>query len=160
MSEFRYFNIKLGLFIVGCSFWFSSTAQANWSPLEEVLSAKEVYVATVAWSPENNDNVTFRIDETLRGKPIPLIKLHQYEGNKYTVGSYWLLISSGAGSKNLVWYYSDKQCGWITISISREDGKSFVLALTDWINGINLDMASDGTKGLTLDHIRRLLKQK
>jgi hypothetical protein len=160
MFKLKYFNLKRGFLIAGCWFWFSSVAQANWSPLENVLSAKEVYVTTVTRSPENNNNVAFRIEETLRGKPIPFIRLHQYAGNKYPVGAYSLLISSGQGSKDLVWDYADNRCGWITISISHEDGKPFVLSLTDWIKEINLDMASDGTKGLTLDHLRRLLQQK
>jgi hypothetical protein len=55
--------------------------------------------------------------------------------------------------------------GWIPGSVVRSGGKIYV---KDWTSNIPggpppslavLDTAPDGTKGLTLDHVKQLLKQ-
>jgi hypothetical protein len=129
------------------------------SPLTFIPSAKTVYLVTV--TSVVPDKVTFTVNEVLRGKPVPELGLKPWMGNKYRVGSYWILASDSHGAdNNLVGFEPKRSCGWIPMSVSRKDGQSFIVAEADWVEGVNLDMASDGTKGLTLEHVRRLLQQK
>ena len=128
------------------------------SPLAFIPPAKTVYLVTVTSVAPNK--VTFTVNEVLRGKLVPDLGLRPWRDYKYRVGSYWILVSdSNGGDKDLVGFDPKRSCGWIPISVSRKDGQSFIVAETDRVDGINLDMASDGTKGLTLEHIRHLLKE-
>jgi hypothetical protein len=129
------------------------------SPLTFIPSAENVYLVTV--TSVVPDKVTFTVNEILRGKPVPSLILRPWMGERYVVGSYWILVSYSKGvDKDIVGLDPERRCGWIPISVMRKDGQSFVMAQTDWVEGVNLDMASDGTKGLTLEHVKRLLHQK
>ena len=129
------------------------------SPIAFLPSAKNVYVVTVA-SVDADNNVTFGINEVLRGDHVSRLVLKPYMNTKYAVGSYWVLASCSAGTKDSVGLAGIGYCGWIPMSVSRKDGQAFIWAQVDQIEGVDLDMASDGTKGLTLAHIRRLVQQK
>ena len=134
-----------------------ATAYSFQSPLTFIPSSEDVYLVTVIRF--SADKVTFAINEVLRGKRLTVLKLKPWKENQYRVGSYWLLVSDSKGaSPDCVGFDPKESCGWIPMSVNRKDGQSFIIAETDQVDGIQLDMASDGTKGLTIDHVRKLVK--
>lgn len=156
--------MKLLLLFIWCLLAVNSIALAhNYTPAISFLpSAQDVYLATVT-SVDNNNNVTFTVNEVLRGKPVPSLILKPCFNNKYALTSQWVLASCSLGSKDSVGLTINGYCGWIPMAVMRKDGQPFLMKGGEELMGIDnmvLDMASDGTKGLFLDHVRRLLKQK
>ncbi len=108
--------------------------------------------------------VTFAVAEVLRGKPAKKLVLVPYpDGETYPLKSEWLLVSCPTGFKGGVGYAIKGDCEWIPGAVTRAGGKVFVpcsfplaVPLPD---GTGTDVLPDGTKGLDLDHIKRILKQ-
>jgi len=127
-----------------------------------LAGADQVCLAQVTSVKANK--ITFAVTEILRGKPAAGLVLVGYLGNdlKYTPKSEWLLVSCPTGFKGTVGYAIKGDCGWIPGSVIRSDGKAFVpcsFPILPFPDGTGLDTLPDGTKGLTLDHIKQLLQQ-
>jgi len=128
--------------------------------------ADTVYVARVA--SFEKDKVTFAVMETLRGNPEKVLTLTMPLGcdEVYKADSEWLLVSCDGGrgpgsiGKNTVGWLMKGYCEWLPTPVVRS-GKEIYVQDVDRENGKEVsDKAADGTTGLTLDHIKRLLQQK
>jgi hypothetical protein len=123
--------------------------------------AATVYLARV--KSINNDKVTFAVTKTLRGNSASVLHLTAASEWKsfFKQNTEWLLVSCAEGSqaKDKVGWLMDGYCGWLPTSVVRDDGQIYVQD-HDWENDHEVfDKAADGTAGLTLDYIKRLLKE-
>ena len=149
------------LLIFGFLNYISAHARPYVAPIAFLLPAKNVYRVDV--TGVGNGNVTFTVREVLRGKPVTQLTLHPYMHNKYLLSSDWILASCAWGrDKQSVGLTINDDCGWIPMTVTRKDGQAFVMLGGErgmGLEDIRLDMASDGTEGLTLNHIRQLLQK-
>jgi hypothetical protein len=129
-------------------------------PIVLVGGAENVYLGKVTAIAK--DTVTFTVTTILRGKPTTALVLKpDIEGGMaYPLQSEWLLASCSSGyTKDSVGMPMEGYCGWIPNPVVTEDGKPFIkTGPVSPAFGVTVDTAADGTKGLTLDHIKQMLK--
>jgi hypothetical protein len=106
------------------------------------------------------DKVTFEVTDVLRGKTGPVLVLTSVN-IKFTPKSEWPLVSCPTGFKDSVGFVMAGDCSWIPAPIIRNGGNVFVVtSFSLGLSGeVNQDVLPDGTKGLTLDHVKQLLRQ-
>jgi len=135
------------------------------APLPEYFhSAEKVCLARI--TAVDGYKITFTVTEIFRGKPDHVITVTRAGGaENYTLNSEWLLESCSYGLENSVGWDEDRPAAWIPGAVIRQGDKVY---FTDWtariptkdkeIFGITWDFMPDGTRCLTLDHIKQLLK--
>lgn len=128
-------------------------------------SAEKICIARV--TAVSGAEITFTVTEILRGKPDRVIQVTRAGGaENYVQNSEWLLVSCSYGLENSVGWDEDRPAVWIPGAVIRKDNQIYI---TDWTSrippsdkqpfGIAWDTAPDGTRCLTLDHIKLLLKE-
>ena len=133
-------------------------------PITEYFpNADTVYLVRV--TSTDNGKVTFSVTEALRGNPITVLILTSLSAFEFKPDSEWLLASYGperiGGRKDEVgWLLKGGLLGWLPARVVRVDNEIYVQTF-DWESDhLVEDKAADGTTGLTLEHIKRLLQQR
>jgi hypothetical protein len=109
--------------------------------------------------------VSFTVTEDLMGKiPELLVLKNEEDFQKFAPKSKWLLVSVPTGEKGTVgWSPEGGDCEWVPVPAIKKDG---VIYFQDWTANLTagsgttfevLDEAPDGTRGLTLAHVKKLL---
>ena len=122
--------------------------------------AKSIYLTKV--TSITGDNITFEVMDTLRGKSMTVLTLKlAAQVENFPIKSEWLLVScpSGPGNGSVGWPIVGNN-DWLPGEIFRQ-GKDLYLRGGTWPqDGITLDKLPDGSSGLTLDHLKQLLKKQ
>ena len=138
----------------------SPTQAHPYAPLSAYLpSAQNICVAKV--TSVHGDKIIFAVGEVLRGHIASSLTLTAMYGSTFAPESEWLLVSCSSGYGNgSVGFAIEGDCDWIPGAIRRTGSTLFVESGTFLSSGIVLDTAPDGTKGLTLEHVKSLLKEQ
>ena len=141
-----------------------ATASPAWAhediPITGYLgAAKNIYLAKV--TSVQGANISFALNEVLRGRPAHSLSLVAVPGQSYTKESEWLLVSVGPSpyGNNSVGWVLKSDCAWVPSALIHSNGNVYIKTWTFPNSGIILDKLPDGSEGLTLDHLKQLVAQ-
>lgn len=131
---------------------------------------ENVYLARI--TAVHGHNLTFAVTETLRGNPKDILHLYLHDGTvtpagklrSYKKDSEWLLGQVGSKyisglAKDVVGWVRIGVQGWLPTPIVHSGNEIYMQDVCEE-NGIGvLDKAADGTVGVVLDHLKRLLQE-
>ena len=154
---------KLFAAILAAAWTYSAQAHPDVPLWVYFQHAEDIYLVKV--SGTSRTNVTFVVTDVLRGKNVT--KMDLLVGSwpqTYLLNSEWILASVpitqvGEGHGDYVGREMEGDDGWVPGQIVRFNGKPFLKEIYWSSEGSDLDPAPDGTKGLTLDHVKQLLQK-
>jgi len=128
-------------------------------PSAYLPSSDQIYLVRV--SSAKADKITFSVTETLKGSPCASLTLIPVDGFYFHEGTEWILIHLGRDQwKDHVGELLSGDCEWLPAAVSRKGDTAYIQTGAFPNSGMVLDTLPDGTKGLTLDHIKQLLNEK
>jgi hypothetical protein len=139
-----------------------------------LLSSAQGDSSTLKWKPLGTDNVfrarvvsiiksqvTFSVEETITGKPLESLTLTNAPDLNIQTGTEWILLSYGPEE----WLYHQgtllsKDREWAPLAVRHQGTVAYIQTEGVSRNGITLDTLPDGTKGLTIEHLRDLFRNR
>jgi hypothetical protein len=134
----------------------ASNADAHPQPPITAYVQRSETVCIVKATSLDKNVVTFLVEEVVKGKPPTVLKLGiAGEPVAITLGSEWLLASTGASEESVGWA-DEGDYGWVNAPIVRVDGKPFLVGNYGYLEP---KVGQDESKGMSLDQLKKLAKE-